>query len=747
MAQINSSGTGPLVLTNTGSTDGGLAGAKTFILNGTNTGNNSFAEQIVDSSAGGTTTLSKTTGGTWILTNANNTYTGKTLISGGALGIVSDGSVNGGTHGFTFSGGSLQFQNYISNLSFANTPSLSLGAATGTASTLSGAITGTSPLTYAGPGTLILGAANNYSGGTSINAGVLNFISSANLGTGPISFNGGTLQYASGNAYDVSGLSSTPITLNANGGTIDTNGNNVAFANSIGNSGSGGLTKVGSGTLTLSAANTYLGPTALNAGGLIVNNTTGSATGAGNLTLNAGTLASGPMGSISGNVLAGTAAHTIAPGGVGPVGTLSVGGLTSSSLTTLNFDLGTGSGTITNGDQLILGSGTVSIASGTALTFGGTPTAGNDYQLIGDTSSGAVVGAIPLGNFSLPAAPVGLSYSLAVNSNFIDLDVTTAGPATLTWNNAASTGAWNASDANWNNGSSNTTYSDGTAVTFDDNNPSSTSANYAVTLNAPVSPGSITANNSNGNYTISGTGSIATTGSLTKNGAGVFTIDTASTSLGAVTVNAGTLQLGASTGAATLTSLSITGNGTFDVNNNHVFINYGSGTDPIASIAALLATGYNGGAWNGAGGIVTSAPLVVGGLTYGLGYADGADAQHLATGLASGTIEIKYTLLGDADLNGIVNGIDFGILAANFNKGITGWDEGDFDYNNIVNGLDFGDLAANFNKGAAGTDAVAALDAFAAANGLLADVPEPASLGLIAAGACGLMARRRRSGM
>ena len=71
-------------------------------------------------------------------------------------------------------------------------------------------------------------------------------------------------------------------------------------------------------------------------------------------------------------------------------------------------------------------------------------------------------------------------------------------------------------------------------------------------------------------------------------------------------------------------------------------------------------------------------------------------------GLSSGTIEIKYTLLGDADLNGIVNGTDFGILAANFNKGVSGWDQGDFDYHDVVNGHDFGDLAANFNKGATG---------------------------------------------
>jgi hypothetical protein len=32
---------------------------------------------------------------------------------------------------------------------------------------------------------------------------------------------------------------------------------------------------------------------------------------------------------------------------------------------------------------------------------------------------------------------------------------------------------------------------------------------------------------------------------------------------------------------------------------------------------------------------------------------------------------IRYTLLGDADLNGIANGQDFAIIAANFNKGVS----------------------------------------------------------------------------
>jgi hypothetical protein len=156
----------------------------------------------------------------------------------------------------------------------------------------------------------------------------------------------------------------------------------------------------------------------------------------------------------------------------------------------------------------------------------------------------------------------------------------------------------------------------------------------------------------------------------------------------------------------------------------------------------LLSTGYHGGAWNGAGGIVSTAAAANSG-SYGLGYADSADAGNPA-GLASGTIEIKYTLLGDVDLNGTVNGIDFGILAANFNKGVTSWDQGDFNYDGIVNGIDFGSLAANFNQGASGAADVAALDAFAAANGLIADVPEPGTAALVAVAAAGLLRRKSR---
>jgi hypothetical protein len=147
----------------------------------------------------------------------------------------------------------------------------------------------------------------------------------------------------------------------------------------------------------------------------------------------------------------------------------------------------------------------------------------------------------------------------------------------------------------------------------------------------------------------------------------------------------------------TLTSLTVGATGALDVANNVVVINYAGQSDPITTIAGYLKSGFNNGTWNGPG--INSSKANLNSASYGLGYADSADPGNPAA-LASQTIEIEYTLIGDADLNGVVNGIDFGLLAANFNLSVTGWDNGDFDYNGIVNGLDFTALSANFNKGA-----------------------------------------------
>ncbi|MGD0138521.1 MAG: dockerin type I repeat-containing protein [Tepidisphaeraceae bacterium] len=259
------------------------------------------------------------------------------------------------------------------------------------------------------------------------------------------------------------------------------------------------------------------------------------------------------------------------------------------------------------------------------------------------------------------------------------------------------------------------------------------------------------------NGTFSGDGNVAVAGSVT--GTGSLSVGTSSGSLSTVTMaglNTSSVTIN-STGKLTLTaggatnavnSLVINSGGVLNLTTTKLIINYGGGSDPITTIAGYIKSGYNGGHWNGPGIMSTTAQTPTNGLYYGIGYADGED--KVVAGLTSGQIEIMYTLLGDANLDGLVNGSDFNILAANFNQSITGWDQGDFNYDGLVNAADFNALAANFNQGVSGGTSsgdIAALDAFAVANGLTlptSSVPEPASFTVGAAFLFGVVTLRNR---
>jgi hypothetical protein len=185
--------------------------------------------------------------------------------------------------------------------------------------------------------------------------------------------------------------------------------------------------------------------------------------------------------------------------------------------------------------------------------------------------------------------------------------------------------------------------------------------------------------------------------------------------------------------------VTISGGGILDIENESLIISYGA-SDPRATILSYLKSGAAGGSWTGSSGILSFAAAASNGK-YGVGFADSSDPGNPA-GLAAGQMEIKYALLGDANLDGSVNGSDFAILAANFNKAVSGWDQGDFNYDGSVNGADFADLAANFNQGSS-QSVTAALDSFAATNGLSADVLEPASATMMVIGGLGILRRRR----
>ena len=105
-----------------------------------------------------------------------------------------------------------------------------------------------------------------YTGSTTINAGVLQLGNQWALGggSGDIRFGGGTLRYSGSNTVDYSArIKSSSAAI-----SIDTAGQTVTFGTSLPSTNTGGLTKLGAGTLTLSASNAYTGATSVNAGTL-----------------------------------------------------------------------------------------------------------------------------------------------------------------------------------------------------------------------------------------------------------------------------------------------------------------------------------------------------------------------------------------------------------------------------------------------------------------------------------------------
>lgn len=129
---------------------------------------------------------------------------------------------------------------------------------------------GTIGLTKVGTGTQTLSGANTHTGVTTVNAGTLVLSGGAAIAdTGAVVMAdaaGAQLQLnASETIGSLAGGGVSGGNVNVQGNTLTVgNASNTSFAGAI--SGTGGLTKVGAGTLTLSGANSYSGNTAVNAG-------------------------------------------------------------------------------------------------------------------------------------------------------------------------------------------------------------------------------------------------------------------------------------------------------------------------------------------------------------------------------------------------------------------------------------------------------------------------------------------------
>jgi autotransporter-associated beta strand protein len=204
-----------------------------------------------------------------------------------------------------------------------------------------------------------------------------------------INFNGGVLLANASDpspSYFLPALAGLTVNLLTNGATINPNGNSITIAAAL--SGTGGLTNIGSGTLTLSGTNSYLGSTTVSNGvTLNVINTAGSATGTNTVLVNSGATLAG-TGAIAGNVTWLPGALAIFNVGAAPT-PLTVGVVTlNNNLVTVNV----------TGTPLSVGSYTLMnyTAAGSTGAFNSTPIftgAGIANGLLSTitTSSGTVI--------------------------------------------------------------------------------------------------------------------------------------------------------------------------------------------------------------------------------------------------------------------------------------------------------------------------------------------------------------------
>ncbi|HVM49545.1 MAG TPA: autotransporter-associated beta strand repeat-containing protein [Candidatus Acidoferrum sp.] len=476
---------------------------------------NCASEYQVAASGDNTVNVTNNIGGTAVLTVDNWFAVGRaggygTLNISGSAAITKRG-VNGGNLTIGGGGGSAS-QNAVSY---------------GIVNQTSGTFTNTATQTWIGEtgqgfwnlsggwavfGTVYLSANSGALGTLSLNGGdlIANEIT-AHGGSGTLNLNGGTIHAGASVVnpwiHDLNGSAG----VQAGGVTFDTAGNNLSITEPLVDGGGGGVTKIGSGTLTLPSANGYSGPTIVNAG-----------------TLTIGTSSYGG-GAVTVANTAGFGLTTQSGNGQLNVASLTIGGATGASL---SFDLG-GFGNPSSAPLNVAG----------AFTANGTIT-------VNVAASVVAVGTIPLIQYGslagsattvLGSLPPGVAAHLATSGNTLELVVTSAGAPR--WDGQV-LGQWDlGTNQDWFDLGTlmPTTYSDGKPVVFDD----SAAGTTTVDMTATVKPASINFNNNNLPYTLVGPGLISGATGVNLNGAGTVAIlnNGGNNFTGRVVINAGVLSV------------------------------------------------------------------------------------------------------------------------------------------------------------------------------------------------------------
>ncbi|MGY2901621.1 autotransporter domain-containing protein [Bradyrhizobium sp. URHC0002] len=404
--------------------------------------------------AGGTTDASvaiKLDGGRSLTITGASTYSGGTSVSDGSTLIIGNSTSLGSgtlTLGETLAGVT-RLVLTGDGLAIANTivinsdPIITVSA--GTSNTISGPISGAGDIALNGGGTLALSGANTYTGGTTIcgtacgaaggssllqvgvgTVGTPGAIVSSAIGTGTLTFDGGTLQ--AGGAYTIANaaqINSTGATIDANGFTFTYSG---TIADSAGNTGSLVIKdSTGTGhTVILSGTNGYSGGTTVI--GAKVRATNNSSLGTGTITLQEAQLQAGGTidQTFANNFRINQSTHGSALDANGKTLTM-----------TGNIADGSGSGGLTITDSSAARGGTV-VLLGTNTYSGGTTICYCASLVLGDTThTASIVGQVSNnGLLYIRNADTSGITSLTNNYSYTEFSgTTTASAMTITNNN------------------------------------------------------------------------------------------------------------------------------------------------------------------------------------------------------------------------------------------------------------------------------------------------------------------------
>ena len=509
--------------------------------------------------------------------------------------------------------------------------------------------------TKQGAGTIVLGAANTFSGPTTVSGGVLNLAhalalqnSTVNLGVA----NGLTFAPAAGSTFTLGGLggsanlllqdtASAPVTL-----MVGNNQASTTYAGAL--SGSGSLTKIGTGTLTLSGANTAAGGTVLNAGSLFVNGSV-----AGPFVMAAGTTLGG-SGTIAGPVAMPDGTTLIPGASPNAVGTLTINNsLSLSNRCVIEFQLG---GTTTEGagiNDLIQVNGDLNLSGVTTVrvSFAQTPALNQPYALINYT--GALNGDA---NNLTVISETRCTFALDLSQpNKVRLTVL-QGPANLYWIGLNPNENWDTKvTANWDPGTGGEpdVFYPGDAVYFDD-----FAFTKSVNLVGLLQPTTVTVWNDE-DYLFFGTGALIG-GRLNKTGLGtlIFANDGTNSFANGTFITQGALQIGngGTSGALPAGPITVDANGLLIFNRS----DDRTESNPISGAGALVKDGTNILTLTGANSHTGGTRIKAGTLKVGNAQALGEFSQSIITVSNGATLDISDQLLWNYAQPIVLNGFGAG---------------------------------------------------------------------------------------